>query len=104
VSNLNTLGHFRILTNRRKVANRKRFLTELDASFTPDNTVLFSKMLGHEEKIQALIPPAIISSQDVYLQQCAERETDSNVQIGKLGSVDWGTGSMPGWNMGSDAV
>lgn len=104
MSDLNSHGHFRVLTKRPKDANRKRFLTHLDASSTPENTVLFSKMLGHEDKIQALIPPAIIASVDIYLQQCAERETDSNAQIGSLGSVDWDTGSMKGWNMGSDAT
>jgi hypothetical protein len=79
-------------------------LTHLDSSFTLENTVLFSKIDGYEEKIQALIPPAIIDKGVFKLKQCAERETESNAQIGKLGPVDWGTGSMPGWNMGSDAT
>lgn len=87
-----------------QAANRKRFLTHLDGSFTPENTVLFSKVLGHEEKIQALIPPSIIDTGKVYLAQCAERETESNKQIGKLGGVDWSTSSMKGWNAGSDQV
>ncbi|KAF4829622.1 hypothetical protein CGCTS75_v006367 [Colletotrichum tropicale] len=85
-------------------ANRKRFLTSLDSSFTEENTVLFSKVLGHEEKIQALIPPAIVDTGVVYMSQCAERETESNKQIGSLGSVDWDTEKMEGWNLGSDTV
>ncbi|KAJ0384587.1 hypothetical protein COL922a_008038 [Colletotrichum nupharicola] len=85
-------------------ANRKRFLTSLDSSFTEENTVLFSKVLGHEEKIQALIPPAIVDTGVVYMSQCAERETESNKQIGSLGSVDWDIEKMEGWNLGSDAV
>ncbi|KAL2878356.1 hypothetical protein SGCOL_006327 [Colletotrichum sp. CLE4] len=85
-------------------ANRKRFLTSLDSSFTEENTVLFSKVLGHEEKIQALIPPAIVDTGVVYMSQCAERETESNTQIGSLGGVDWDTAKMEGWNLGSDAV
>lgn len=70
---------------------------------TADNTVLFSKVLHYEEKDQALIPPALIDTGEVYLAQCAERETDANAQIGKMGSKDWDTQSMPGWGLGIDA-
>ncbi|KAK4660708.1 hypothetical protein QC762_121445 [Podospora pseudocomata] len=86
----------------RWVANRKRFLKYLDPTSTPENTVLFSVVLGHEEKRQALIPPAIIDSVDVYLAQCAERAPDSvsNAQIGQLGTVDWGVEDMKGWGLG----
>lgn len=79
-------------------------MTHLDSSFTIENTILFSKILSHEEKIQALIPPAIIGNGVFKLKQCAERETESNAQIGKFGPAIWDTGSMPGWNMGSDAT
>ncbi len=67
--------------------------------------MLFSVVLGHEEKRQALIPPAIIDTVDVYLAQCAEREpgSESNAQIGKLGTVDWGVENMKGWGLGVDA-
>ncbi len=104
MSDLYNLDHSRVLTDRLEGANRKRFLEHLDASFTPENTVLFSKVLGHEEKQQALIPPAIIDSVDIYLQQCAERETEDNAKIGRLDPVDWDTPSMNGWNLGSDAA
>ncbi|KAI1828957.1 hypothetical protein DTO027I6_10033 [Penicillium roqueforti] len=83
--------------------NRARFLKYLEASMTADNTVLFSKVLHYEEKDQALIPPALIDTGEVYLAQCAERETDANAQIGKMGSKDWDTQSMPGWGLGIDA-
>lgn len=83
--------------------NRKRFLAHLDAESTPENTVLFSKVLGDEDKTQALIPPAIIKMGVISLK-CAERGTDENAEIGSGGPVDWNTESMPGWNMGSDAM
>lgn len=93
----------RLLTNRLKDSNRERFLAHLEASYTLENTVLFSLVDGYEPKIQALIPPAIIATGEVYITQCAERGTKANAQIGTVGSVDWETESMPGWNMGSDA-
>lgn len=104
VSDLYSLSHSHLLTDRLKEANRSRFLNRLDASFKSDKTVLFSVVQGHEPKIQALIPHPIIESVDIYLQQCAERETESNDQIGAYGTADWGTASMPGRNMGSDAA
>lgn len=70
---------------------------------TADNTVLFSKMLGHEDKDQALIPAALIDTGKVYLARCAERGTDANDQIGNMGTVDWDLQSMPGWGLGTDA-
>jgi hypothetical protein len=76
-------------------------LTLLDASSTADNTVLFSKVLNHEDHIQALIPTPLLSSVDFYMQ-CAERGTESNSQIGSLGTADWNVASIKGWNMGSD--
>ncbi|RDW81618.1 uncharacterized protein DSM5745_05175 [Aspergillus mulundensis] len=93
-----------ILWTPRWRANRARFLTFLDEGLTPDNTVLFSKMAGHEEKTQPLIPPPIIDTGEVYLAQCAERETEANTQIGEMGTVDWGVENMPGWGLGSDAA
>ncbi|KAK4197627.1 hypothetical protein QBC40DRAFT_308879 [Triangularia verruculosa] len=87
----------------RWVANRKRFLKHLDPTSTPENTVLFSVVLGHEEKQQALIPKDIIGSVDVYLAQCAERGTESNAQIGELGTVDWGLKDLNGWGLGVGA-
>ena len=98
MSDLSSLGHSHVLIDRLEGANRERFLKHLNASFTSKNTVLFSVVQGHEPKIQALIPKEIIDSVDIYLQQCAERETEANKQIGALGSVDWNTESMPGWD------
>lgn len=92
-----------LLTHWTAEANRARFLTYLDASMTADNTVLFSKVLSHEEKDQALIPPALVDTGELYFAQCAERGTDSNDQIGKMGDVDWGLQSLPGWGLGTDS-
>lgn len=93
-------GHFRLLMA--KVANRKRFLTSLDASFTVDNTVLFAVVLGHDDKTQALFPKAMIDEGILRLEQCAERGSASNQQIGALGTANWNTESMPGWGIGID--
>ena len=101
MSDLDSHGHFRVLTNRLKDANRKRFLAHLDAESTPENTVLFSNVLNHEDKIQALIPPTIIDMGVISLT-CAQRDTAENTAIGNRGRVDWNTESMPGWNMGSN--
>ncbi|KAJ9293519.1 hypothetical protein DTO271G3_7784 [Paecilomyces variotii] len=84
-------------------ANRARFLTYLDASMTADNTVLFSKVLSHEEKDQALIPSALVGTGELYFAQCAERGTEANEQIGKMGNADWDLQSLPGWGLGTDS-
>ncbi|RMZ84418.1 hypothetical protein DV738_g461, partial [Chaetothyriales sp. CBS 135597] len=77
--------------------NRERFLTFLDPAWTRANTVLFSKLASHEEKVQALIPPEIIELGQLYFDQCAERGTKENAQIGMMGVVDWEVEDFPGF-------
>ncbi len=76
-------------------ANKQRFLTALDASSTADNTVLLSKILGHEDQIQALVPTPLLSSVEFYTQY-ATRGTESNGQIGSLGVANWNVASIKG--------
>ena len=104
VSDKNGYDAFRVLTHRLKAASRKRFLTRLDPLSTPENTVLFSVVHLHEHRIQALVAPAIIDSVTFFMEQCAQRQTDDNLKIGTLGTVDWNTGSMKGRDMGSDTL
>lgn len=69
---------------------------------TVENTVIFAKVKGPLERTQGLIPPALIDTGKVYLAQCAERETEANKQIGKIGPVDWGfETSLPGYGKGT---
>ncbi|TLS30197.1 hypothetical protein PpBr36_03254 [Pyricularia pennisetigena] len=83
-------------------ANRKRFLTYLDAAATVDNTILFSFIRSHAGVNQALIPPAVISTGLVRLEQCAMRSTPNSPILGsRMGNVDWNLESLPGWGLGS---
>lgn len=71
---------------------------------TPEDTVLYSKVASHEENIQALIPPDIIGTGEIYMTQCAERNTEANEQIGKMGDVHWDVEDLPGWGLGPDGL
>ncbi|KAL2810861.1 hypothetical protein BDW59DRAFT_168090 [Aspergillus cavernicola] len=64
------------------------FLKSLDTESTLKNTVVFAKLQGDLEKTQALIPLAIIDTGEIWLAQCAEQETEANMQIGEIGIVD----------------
>lgn len=83
--------------------NRQRFVGYVSPGATVENTVLFSKAKGkdYEHLTQGLLPPALIDTDKVYLSQCAERGTEGNKNIGKMGTADWGfVGSLPGYGMG----
>ncbi|KAF1935460.1 hypothetical protein EJ02DRAFT_415755 [Clathrospora elynae] len=83
--------------------NRQRFVGYVSPGATVENTVLFSKAKGkdYEHLTQGLLPPALIDTDKVYLSQCAERGTEGNKNIGKMGTADWGfVGSLLGYGMG----
>lgn len=81
--------------------NRLRFIDYVSPGKTIENTVIFAKVKGHLHMTQGLLPPALIDTGKVHLAQCAERGTDANKQIGKLGAADWGfVNSLPGYGMG----
>lgn len=82
--------------------NKARFIDSVLPGATVENTVIFAKVKGWLERTQGLIPPALIDTGKVYLAQCAERETEANKQIGKIGPADWGfVTSLPGYGKGT---
>ncbi|KAF2629282.1 hypothetical protein BU25DRAFT_465427 [Macroventuria anomochaeta] len=81
--------------------NRLRFIGYVSPGATIENTVIFAKVKGHLHMTQELLPPALIDTGKVHLAQCAERGTEANKQIGKMGAADWGfVNSLPGYGMG----
>lgn len=51
-----------------------------------------------------MLPPALIDTGKVHLAQCAERGTEANQQIGKMGTADWGfVESLAGYGIGAYA-
>lgn len=82
--------------------NKARFIDSVLPGATVENTVIFAKVKGRLERTQGLIPPALIDTGKVYLAQCAERETEANKQIGKIGPADWSfVTSLPGYGKGT---
>jgi hypothetical protein len=83
-------------------ANKARFIDTEIPGATVENTVIFAKVKGWLERTQCLIPPDLIDTGKVWLAQCAERETEANKQIGRIGPADWGfVTSLPGYGKGS---
>jgi hypothetical protein len=86
------------------VKNRQRFIEYVSPGATIKNTVIFSKLKGKLQTTQGMLPPALIDTGKVHLAQCAERGTEVNQQIGKMGTADWGfVESLPGYGMGAYA-
>ena len=82
--------------------NKARFIDSVLPGATVEDTVIFAKVKGWLERTQGLIPPALIDTGKVYLAQCAERETEANKQIGKIGPADWSfVTSLPGYGKGT---
>lgn len=70
------------------VKNRQRFIEYVSPGATIKNTVIFSKLKGKLQTTQGMLPPALIDTGKVQLAQCAERGTEANQQIGKMGTAD----------------
>jgi hypothetical protein len=69
---------------------------------TIENMVIFAKVKGYLHMTQGLLPPALIDTGKVHLAQCAERRTEANKMIGKMGAADWGfVEFVPGYGMGA---
>jgi hypothetical protein len=86
------------------VKNRQRFIEYVSPGATIKNTVIFSKLKGKLQTTQGMLPPALIDTGKVHLAQCAERGTEANQQIGKMGTADWGfVESLPDYGMGAYA-
>ncbi|PVI01517.1 hypothetical protein DM02DRAFT_704906 [Periconia macrospinosa] len=82
--------------------NRLRFIGYVSPGATIEDTVLFSKVKDYLHMTQGLLPPALIDTGKVHLAQCAERGTEANKKIGKMGAADWGfVESLPGYGMGA---
>jgi hypothetical protein len=82
--------------------NRQRFIGYVSPGATIENTVLFAKLNDDHRITQGLLPPALIDTGKVHLAQCAERGTEANEKISKMGTADWGfVESLPGYGMGA---
>ncbi|KAI2795006.1 hypothetical protein POX_a01609 [Penicillium oxalicum] len=82
--------------------NRARFLKYLDPSLSVDTTVIFSRVLVHEDKIQVLIPDALVLQNELRLWPCAQRGTEENPRLARFGTASWDFSSLPGYDLGTN--
>ncbi|KAF7712038.1 Uncharacterized protein PECH_005542 [Penicillium ucsense] len=81
--------------------DRARFLQYIDPSYTVDNTVIFSNVVSHKDKVQCYIPNGLVKTNQIWLTPCTERLAKDSERLGvEFGTAEWDLTSLPGWGLG----